>query len=155
VLYQYTGHIPLISGPQILSTVLLLCLLTCPLRALGFAGVTWRGWFQSEFGQFQVCDVAIVGQLWVLWTHLVGYKALCSFHGLFPLRGVQWLPWLVHKETLSPALSTYTSTLMILLGSEESIAPVTCIYMYIPGLGGRLRALASWPAHLSALLVLG
>jgi hypothetical protein len=36
--------------------------------------------------------------------------------------------------------------------SEEQIAPVTCLCAYSAELGSRLRALASWPAHLGCLV---
>jgi hypothetical protein len=43
---------------------------------------------------------------------------------------------------------------MLHMGSEGQKAPVN-VYPYALGLDGRLRALASWPDHLDALLVLG
>jgi hypothetical protein len=43
---------------------------------------------------------------------------------------------------------------MFLLESEGIIAPVTYVYVYLAGLGGKLRDLPSWPARLDALLVL-
>jgi hypothetical protein len=44
---------------------------------------------------------------------------------------------------------------MFYLGIKEQIAPVTCVYEYAAGFGGRLSVLASRPAQLGALLVFG
>jgi hypothetical protein len=45
-------------------------------------------------------------------------------------------------------------SLMFCLRSEGRIAPVTCVYAYAAGLGGKLRAVASWSSHLSTLFEL-
>jgi hypothetical protein len=159
VCHQYTRCSIPISSPQVfvhISPVVFTHvspqgpgLLRCKLRGAGSGLGLLLEWVGAVLGVWSSCCGSAVGSQR---TASVLESTLPLFEPMFfCIQGIQWLLWLFHNNVFFFYLSLQFT---VSFARWKGIAPVTCVYVYAAELGGRLRALINWPAHLSTVLVL-